>query len=222
MRPFSLPLSIMKQLIGKKIGMTQVYGEDNALIPVTVIEAGPCSVVQVKTAESDGYNAAQIGFQPVKDKHLTRSMKGHFAKFGAPASRTVREVRLDDASGVEPGQELTVAIFKDEAKVDVIGTTKGRGFQGVMRRYDFAGGPASHGHMTHRRGGSYGMCQFPGHVIKGKKMPGHMGDVRRTQQSLKVVRVIEEKNLILVKGSVPGANGTTVIVRGTVKKRKSA
>ena len=222
MRPFSLPLSIMKQLIGKKIGMTQVYGEDNALIPVTVIEAGPCPVVQVKTAESDGYNAAQIAFRPVKDKHLTRSMKGHFAKHGAKASRTVREVRLDDASGVESGQELTVAIFKDEPKVDIIGTTKGRGFQGVMRRYDFAGGPASHGHMTHRRGGSYGMCQFPGHVIKGKKMPGHMGDVRRTQQGLKVVRVIEEKNLILVKGSVPGANGTTVIVRGSVKKRKSA
>ncbi len=222
MRPFSLPLSIMKQLIGKKIGMTQVYGEDNALIPVTVIEAGPCPVVQVKTTESDGYNAAQIAFRPVKDKHLTRSMKGHFAKHGAKASRTVREVRLDDASGVESGQELTVAIFKDEPKVDIIGTTKGRGFQGVMRRYDFAGGPASHGHMTHRRGGSYGMCQFPGHVIKGKKMPGHMGDVRRTQQGLKVVRVIEEKNLILVKGSVPGANGTTVIVRGSVKKRKSA
>lgn len=212
----------MKQLIGKKIGMTQVYDGDNVLVPVTVIEAGPCPVVQVKTAESDGYNAAQIAFRPVKDKHLTRAMKGHFAKFGATASRTVREIRLEDAPGVEPGHELTVAIFKDEAKVDVIGTSKGRGFQGVMKRYDFAGQPASHGHMTHRRGGSYGMCQFPGHVLKGKKMPGHMGDVRRTQQSLKVVRVIEEKNLILVKGSVPGANGTTVIVRGAVKKRKSA
>ena len=212
----------MKQLIGKKIGMTQVYTAENELVPVTVIEAGPCPVIQVKNVESDGYHAAQIGFGPAKEKHTSKSMAGHFAKNKVDAVRMVREVRYPEAADVKTGDQLTVAIFKDEPKVDVVGTSKGRGFQGVMKRYGFAGQPASHGHMMHRRPGSIGMSQYPGHVQPGKKMPGHMGDVRRTQQSLKVIKVIEEKNLILIKGSIPGANGSTVIVRSAVKKRRSA
>lgn len=212
----------MKQLIGKKLGMTQVYTADNVLVPVTVIEAGPCSVVQVKTEESDGYNAYQIGFGAKKEKRTSKAAKGHFGKAGVAPTRLLKEVRTKEAPAHNSGEELTVSIFEGDAKVDIIGVTKGKGFQGVMRRYDFQGQPASHGHMMHRRPGSIGMRQFPGHVQPGKKMPGHMGDVRRTVQNLEVVRIVPEKNLILVKGSVPGANGTSVIVRSSVKKRKSA
>ena len=209
-------------LIGKKIGMTQVYNEENVLVPVTVIEAGPCAVLQVKTVESDGYNAIQIGYGTRKEKNTSKAQLGHFKKSGAAPVAEIREVRLTEAPEVEVGASLTVDAFKDAAKVDVIGTVKGRGFQGVVRRWNMDGQPASHGHMMHRRPGSIGMRQTPGHVVKGKKMPGHMGQVRRTVQSLKVVQVISEKNLILVKGSIPGANGTTVLVRSAIKQKKSA
>lgn len=221
-RHLPLPLRPMKHaLIGKKIGMTQVYDEDNVLVPVTVIEAGPCPVVQVKTADGkDGYNAIQIGYGVRKEKHTTKGLQGHFQKAGVDPLRQLREVRLDAAPEVKVGDSLTVGVFKEEKTVDVIGTTKGRGFQGVMKRWNFGGGPASHGSMFHRRGGSYGMCQWPGHVIKGKKMPGHMGVNRRTVQSLRVVRIVEDKNLILVKGSVPGHNGATVVVRRSVKTKR--
>ena len=202
--------------------MTQVYSETGELVPVTVIEAGPCSIVQVKREATDGYNAIQIGFGSKKEKNTSNAALGHFKKAGTSALRHLREIRLDSEPQEEAGSSLTVEIFDGEAKVDVIGTTKGRGFQGVVKRWNFAGGPASHGSMFHRRGGSYGMCQWPGKVIKGKKMPGHFGTDRRTVQNLKVVKILPEKNLILVKGSVPGANGSTILVRKAIKKRVSA
>jgi large subunit ribosomal protein L3 len=202
--------------------MTQVYTETGELVPVTVIEAGPCPVVQVKNEETDGYNALQIAFGSKKEKNTSAGALGHFKKAGVEPKRVVREVRLDAAPEEEAGAVLTVDIFEGETKVDVIGTTKGRGFQGVVKRWNFAGGPASHGSMFHRRGGSYGMCQWPGKVIKGKKMPGHFGTDRRTVQNLKVVKLLPEKNLILVKGSIPGANGSTILVRKAIKKRVSA
>lgn len=209
-------------LIGKKVGMTQIYTDSGELVPVTVIEAGPCPVVQVKRAETDGYNAIQIGFGSKKEKNTSKGALGHFKKAGTSALRHLREIRLDSEPQEEAGSTLSVDIFDGEEKVDVIGTTKGRGFQGVVKRWNFAGGPASHGSMFHRRGGSYGMCQWPGKVIKGKKMPGHFGTDRRTVQNLKVVKILADKNLILVKGSVPGATGSTILVRKAIKKRVSA
>ena len=212
----------MAMLLGKKIGMTQVYLETGELVPVTVIEAGPCPVVQVKRQESDGYSAIQIGFGSKKEKNTSKGALGHFKKSGLAPMRFLREIRLPEDSDLEAGSSLTVEIFQDESKVDVIGETKGRGFQGVVKRWNFSGGPASHGSMFHRRGGSYGMCQWPGKVQKGKKMPGHFGTERRTVQNLSVVKILPEKNLILVKGSVPGANGSMVVVRKAIKKRVSA
>jgi large subunit ribosomal protein L3 len=209
-------------LIGKKVGMTQIYTETGELVPVTVIEAGPCPVVQVKRAETDGYNAIQIGFGSKKEKNTSNGALGHFKKAGTSPLRHLREIRLDSEPQEEAGSTLSVDMFDGEEKVDVIGTTKGRGFQGVVKRWNFAGGPASHGSMFHRRGGSYGMCQWPGKVIKGKKMPGHFGTDRRTVQNLKVVKILADKNLILVKGSVPGATGSTILVRKAIKKRVSA
>lgn len=206
-------------LLGKKIGMTQVFDEENRLIPVTVIEAGPCPVTQVKSTETDGYNAVQIGYRPQKEHRLSRAALGHLKKAGVDAVSELQEFRTNGDSELNVGDVLTVDKFEEGQKIDVIGTSKGRGFQGVVKRYGFAGGPASHGSMFHRRGGSYGMCQWPGHVIKGKKMPGHMGDVQRTVQNLKIVKVIADKNLILIKGSVPGARGSFVTVRTAVKNK---
>jgi large subunit ribosomal protein L3 len=201
--------------------MTQVYTETGELVPVTVIEAGPCPVLQVKRVESDGYNAVQIGYGSKKEKNTSKAALGHFSKAGSVPLRHNREIRMEQPPELQPGSQLTVEIFKDEPKVDVIGETKGRGFQGVVKRWNFSGGPASHGSMFHRRGGSYGMCQWPGEVLKGKKMPGQFGTDRRTIQNLKVVRILPEKNLILVKGSVPGPTGATVMVRKAVKQRVS-
>lgn len=216
-------LAMSTTLIGKKIGMTQVFNETNELVPVTVIEVGPCPVIQTKSVDGkDGYNAIQIGFGSRKEKNTSQALKGHFGKAKVKLSATVREVRLKDAPDVEAGSELNVSIFEGVEKVDVVGVSKGRGFTGVVKRWNFDGGPASHGSMFHRRGGSYGMCQWPGHVIPGKKMPGHFGVDRRTVQNLKVVKIDTDKNLILVKGSIPGANGSTVMVRRSIKQKKSA
>ncbi|MGB0257663.1 MAG: 50S ribosomal protein L3 [Coraliomargarita sp.] len=206
-------------LLGKKIGMTQVFDENNRLVPVTVIEAGPCPVTQVKTSEKDGYSAVQIGFRAQKEHRLSKAALGHFKKAGVEALAELREFRVENEGELNVGDVLTVEKFEAGQKIDVIGTSKGRGFQGVVKRYGFAGGPASHGSMFHRRGGSYGMCQWPGHVIKGKKMPGHMGDVQRTVQNLTVVKVLADKNLILVKGSIPGSRGSLVSVRTAVKSK---
>jgi large subunit ribosomal protein L3 len=206
-------------LLGKKVGMTQVFDEDNRLVPVTVIEAGPCPVVQIKSASSDGYDAIQLGFGSQKSQRMSKAELGHLAKAKVEPVSTLQEFRTNGSTELKLGDVLTVDKFEAGQKIDVIGTSKGRGFQGVVKRYGFAGGPASHGSMFHRRGGSYGMCQWPGHVIKGKKMPGHMGDVQRTVQNLEVVKVLSDKNIILIKGSVPGSNGSLLTVRTAVKQK---
>lgn len=203
------------ELLGKKLGMSQVYDDENNLVPVTIIEAGPCPVLQVKTLEKDGYSAIQIGFNP-KGKSPNKSnrcSRGHAKKAGVEPQQIAQEIRCNNEHEYEQGNVITVENFKDIELVDVISKTKGKGFQGVVKRWNFAGGPASHGSMFHRRGGSYGLCQWPGRVFKNKKMPGHMGDVSRTTQNLKVVKILPEKNLLLVKGSVPGHKGSLITLR---------
>ena len=216
-----LPLRKMKhQLLGKKIGMTQVYDADNNLVPVTVVQAGPCPVTQVKTKATDGYNAVQIAFGAQKESRLSAGEVGHLRKAGVAPHSHLHEIRLaDDAKGdvAKVGDVITVEKFTAGQMVDVIGTVKGRGFQGVVKRHNMDGQPDSHGHMMHRRIGSIGMRQTPGHVFKGKRMPGHMGQVQRTVQNLRVVQVLAEKNLLLIKGSFPGANGEVVLVRPAKK-----
>ena len=209
------------EILGKKVGMTQVYDEENNLVPVTIIEAGPCPVLQIKTNDNDGYSAVQIGYNP-RGKSPSKPVKptvGHAAKANAEAQHLSKEFRVLDDHQFTQGKILTVEDFNEIPMVDVVSTTKGRGFQGVVKRWNFAGGPASHGSMFHRRGGSYGLCQWPGRVFKNKKMPGHMGDVQRTTQNLKVVKIIPEKNIILIKGSVPGHKGGILTIR-TAKKIK--
>lgn len=207
-------------LLGKKLGMTQVFDSDNKVVPVTVVQAGPCPVLQVKTVETDGYNAIQIGYLTRKEKRSSKAALGHAKKAGVALPRVIREVRCDDGSEYAAGDVLDVSKFEEGQKVDVIGTTKGRGFQGVVKRFRTKGGPASHGSMFHRRIGSIGLCQFPGHVFKNQKMPGHMGAKQRTVQNLEIVKIDAERNLILVKGGIPGANGDTVLVRSAVKAKK--
>ena len=209
-------------LLGKKLGMTQIFDEENALVPVTVIEAGPCPVTQIKTRERDGYNAVQIGFGKRKRGRIKRPERGHFGKSKVDPCDRLREVRYAQEPEQEVGELLTLAGFQEGQKVDIVGATKGRGFQGVVKRWGFKGGPRSHGSMFHRRGGSYGQCQWPGEVYKGRKMPGRMGNVRRTVQNLRIIKILADKNLILVRGSVPGANGSQVVVRTAKKTRKSA
>ncbi|MBX7121218.1 MAG: 50S ribosomal protein L3 [Opitutaceae bacterium] len=210
-------------LIGKKLGMTQVYDAQNVLVPVTVVEAGPCAVVQIKTVENDGYNAVQLGFSQQKEKNTSKAELSHARKAGlAVAPRVLGEVRLSEKSALKPGDVITVETFKEGQLVDVIGITKGKGFQGVVRRWRVAGGPASHGSMFHRRIGSIGMRQTPGRSWKNQTMPGHMGTERRTIQNLRIVKVLPEKNLLLVKGAIPGANGDDVIVRTAIKGQPKA
>jgi large subunit ribosomal protein L3 len=209
---------MISTLIGKKIGMTQVYDAQNVLVPVTVVEAGPCAVVQVKTVETDGYNAVQLGFSQQKTKNASKAELAHAKKAGLDvAPRVLSEVRLADKPDAKLGDVVTVEAFKEGQYVDVTGVTKGKGFQGVVRRFRVAGGPASHGSMFHRRIGSVGMRQTPGRVWKNQAMPGHMGQVQRTMQNLRIVKVIADKNILLVKGAIPGANGDDVIVRTAIK-----
>ncbi|HRP04814.1 MAG TPA: 50S ribosomal protein L3 [Opitutaceae bacterium] len=210
-------------LIGKKLGMTQVYDAQNVLVPVTVVEAGPCAVVQIKTVENDGYHAVQLGFSQQKEKNTSKAELSHARKAGlAVAPRVLGEVRLSEKSALKPGDVITVETFKEGQLVDVIGITKGKGFQGVVRRWRVAGGPASHGSMFHRRIGSIGMRQTPGRSWKNQAMPGHMGTERRTIQNLRIVKVLPEKNILLVKGAIPGANGDDVIVRTAIKGQPKA
>ena len=214
---------MISSLLGTKIGMTQVYDSANCLVPVTVVEAGPCAVVQVKTTETDGYNAVQIGFSKKKTKNTSKAEQQHAAKGGlTDTPRVLREVRLAAAPTLKVGDVVTVAAFTEGQLVDVIGVTKGKGFQGVVRRWRVAGGPAAHGSMFHRRIGSIGMRQTPGRVWKNQHMPGHMGQEARTVQNLRVVKILAEKNLILVKGAIPGANGDDVIVRSAIKGQPKA
>ncbi len=214
---------MISALLGKKIGMTQVYDSQNCLVPVTVVEAGPCPVVQVKNTEADGYNAVQIGFDSKKAKNASAAESGHAKKAGLENTpRVLSEVRLEAASTHKVGDIITLTNFKEGQLVDVIGVTKGKGFQGVVKRFRVAGGPATHGSMFHRRIGSVGMRQTPGRVWKNQAMPGHMGQERRTVQNLSVVKILPEKNLILVKGAIPGANGDDVIVRTAIKGQPKA
>jgi large subunit ribosomal protein L3 len=213
---------MISSLLGKKIGMTQVYDAQNVLVPVTVVEAGPCAVVQVKTVESDGYHAVQIGFSSKKDKNSSKAEIAHAKKGGVEhAPRVLSEVRLAASSALKVGDVVTVTAFQEGQLVDVIGITKGKGFQGVVKRFRVAGGPAAHGSMFHRRIGSIGMRQTPGRTWKNQAMPGHMGSERRTVQNLRVVKIIADKNLILVKGAIPGANGDDVLVRLAIKGQQT-
>ena len=201
-------------LLGKKLGMTQLFAEDGCLVPVTVIQAGPCQVMQIKTHDRDGYNAVQLGLDDVKRKNATKPASGHARAAKTEPKRFVREMRVDSAADLELGQTLTVELFQDGAKVDVVGTSKGKGFQGVMKRHGFHGQRASHGASgVHRAPGAIGQCADPARVFKGTKMPGQMGHVRRTVQNLKVMAIDLEKNLLLIQGGIPGPNGGYVIVR---------
>jgi len=215
---------MITSLLGKKIGMTQVYDANNVIIPVTVVEAGPCSVVQVKTTENDGYEAIQLGYSQKKIKNTSKGELNHAKKAGLEvAPRVLTEIRLTEPSEAKPGDIVTVEAFSEGQVVDVLGVSKGKGFAGVVKRYRVKGGPATHGSMFHRRVGSVGMRQTPGRVFKNQIMPGQMGSKNRTVQNLRVVQVISDKNLILVKGSIPGANGDDVLVRTAIKgQRKSA
>ena len=208
---------MQKAILGRKIGMTQVFTEDGVVIPVTVIAAGPVAVVQKKTTENDGYEAIQVGFENAKEKAVTKPLKGHFAKAGVALKKVLREFRLDDCSTYNVGDQITADVFAAGEKVDVTGTSKGKGFAGSIKRWGSHRGPMTHGSGYHRRPGSLGACSTPSRVMKNKKLPGHMGVERVTVQNLDVVRVDGEKNLILVKGAVPGPKGGLLIVKDTVK-----
>ena len=209
----------MKAIIGKKVGMTQIFDENGYVIPVTVIEAGPCTVAQVKSVETDGYEAVQLGFGEIKDKHINKPEKGHFAKSKLAAKKHLREFRVDSAD-VKVGDEVKADVFVAGDKIDVQGTTKGKGFQGVFKRHGQSRGQMGHGSMYHRRPGSMGSTSTPGRVFKGKKLPGHMGVQTVTIQNLDVVRVDMDKNVLLVKGSVPGPKGAILKIKATVKSAK--
>ena len=209
-----------KALIGKKVGMTQIFDETGKVIPVTAIEAGHCVVAQVKTVETDGYNAIQLGYGEVKDKHINKPEKGHFAKAKLALKKHLREFRIDSIDGVNVGDEIKVDTFQVGDKIDVQGTSKGKGFQGVIKRHGQSRGPMGHGSMYHRRPGSMGPTSTPGRVFKGKKLPGHMGKVTITIQNLDVVRVDLDKNALLVKGSVPGNKGAILKIKLAVKSAR--
>ena len=207
-----------KAIIGKKLGMTQVFTPEGRLVPVTVIEAGPCTVVQKKTVETDGYEAVQLGFGDKKEKKVTKPQKGHFDKAGVTAKRVLREFRLTGAADLNPGDTVSVEVFAEGDKIDVTGISKGKGYAGTVKRFGTHRGPMAHGSKYHRGPGSMGACSTPSKVMKGKKLPGHMGVDRVTVQNLIVVKVDSERNLLLVKGAVPGARGSIVTVKDTVKK----
>ena len=206
-----------KAIIGRKVGMTQLFTADGKMLPITVIEAGPCPVVQKKTVAHDGYEALQVGFAPIREKLVTKPMLGHFKKASVGAHRYVKEIKLDNAAEYEAGQVITVEMFETGDKVDVTGKSKGKGFQGVIKRWNQSRGRMTHGSRYHRRVGSMSACSYPGEVFKHKNLPGHMGSERITVQNLEVVRVDAERNLLLVKGAIPGAKGSLVVVKSTVK-----
>ena len=212
----------MLGLLGKKLGQTRVYDDKGVLIPVTIVLVGPNRVIQCKTQESDGYNAVQLGFGARKTRNATKGESNHAKKAGLEVTpRVLNEVRLTEAYAGKPGDVITVTAFTEGQIIDVLGVTKGKSFQGVVKRFRVNGGPAAHGSMFHRRIGSIGMRQTPGRVWKNQSMPGHMGSESRTVQNLRVVKIIADKNLILVKGAIPGANGDDVIIRSG-KKAKPA
>ena len=208
---------MQKCIIGKKIGMTQLFDEKGNVVPVTVVEAGPCVVVQKKTIENDGYEAVQIGFGALSDKRATKAIKGHFAKADVALKKTLKEFRLDDIAALNVGDIIKADTFAAGDAVDVCGTSKGKGFQGAIKRHGQSRGPMAHGSKYHRHAGSNGACSDPSKVFKGKHMPGHMGNVQVTVQNLEIVRVDTENNLLLVKGAVPGPKKSMVTIKETVK-----
>ena len=208
---------MQKAILGKKIGMTQIFTEDGLVIPVTVIEAGPVAVVQKKTVEKDGYNAIQVGYVDAKDKALNKPQKGHLAVAGVSNKRVLKEFRLEDDSAYNVGDEIKVDIFAEGDKIDVTGISKGHGYAGTVKRWGTHRGPMTHGSGYHRGVGSMGACSTPSRVMKNKRLPGHMGVEQVTVQNLDVVKVDAEKNIILVKGAVPGPKGGVVTIKNSVK-----
>ena len=208
----------IKGILGTKLGMTQIFDEENRVIPVTVVEAGPCVVSQIRTVETDGYNAIQIAFGEIDPRKVNQPLTGHFKKAGVTPRRHVTEIRMDDVSGYEVGQDVTVEIFNDVKFVDVTGTSKGKGYAGAMKRHGFAGQGAGHGNQAaHRRVGGIGAAATPGRIFKGKRMAGRMGNDRVTTQNLKVQKIDADANLILIKGAIPGNRGGIVTVKTAVK-----
>ena len=209
----------MKGILGKKLGMTQIFTEEGIVVPVTVVEAGPNVVTQVKTVEKDGYNAIQVGFEDAKEKSLNKPQKGHLAAANV-LKKHLKEFRVDAVEEFTVGQEIKADLFAAGEKIDVTGTSKGKGFQGPIKRHGQSRGPESHGSRYHRRPGSMGACSFPGRVFKNKKLAGHMASVKVTVQNLEVVRVDADKNFILVKGAIPGPKGSMVTIKEAVKSSK--
>lgn len=209
---------MQKGILGRKVGMTQVYTDVGLAIPVTVVEAGPCLVVQKKTSETDGYNAIQVGFGEKRERLFSKPLKGHFAKAGVRLMRHLRELRVEDVDAYQVGQEIKADIFAQGEKVDVCGTSKGHGFSGAIKRHGFHRGPMAHGSKYHRRPGSLG-AKGPARVYKGRKLPGHYGSVRVTVQNLEVVKVDSERNMLAIKGAIPGPKGTLVLVTPSSKAR---
>ena len=209
----------MKGILGRKIGMTQIFTEAGEVVPVTVVEAGPVVVTQVKTIENDGYNAVQVGFVDAKEKSLNKPQKGHLAAANV-LKKHLKEFRVESVDTYTVGQEIKADVFAAGEMIDVTGISKGKGFQGPIKRHGQSRGPESHGSRYHRRPGSMGACSFPGRVFKNKKLAGHMGSVKVTVQNLEVVRVDADKNLILVKGAIPGPKGSMVTIKEAVKSSK--
>ena len=209
-----------KAILAKKVGMTQIFGENGAFVPVTVLQAGPCTVVQKKTVDKEGYDAIQVGFGDVREKLVNKPVKGHFAKAGVAVKKYLKEFRFEDAASYEVGQEIKADIFANGDKVDAIGISKGKGYQGAIKRFGLSRGPMKHGSKYHRHAGSNGSSASPSRVFKGKHMPGQMGHVRVTVQNLEIVRVDVDNNMILVKGAVPGAKKGLIILKETTKVTK--
>lgn len=205
----------MKAILGKKVGMTQIFTEEGVVIPVTVVEAGPCVVVQKKTPETDGYSAVQVGFGEIREKLVNKPKMGHYKKSGVPAKRYLREFKTDEA--LEVGAEIKADVFEAGDIVDVTGTSKGRGFKGVIQRWGQHRGPMTHGSRYHRRPGSMGACSYPGKVFKSKRLPGHTGSETKTVQNLRIEMVDAERNMLLIKGAVPGAKGQLITIKKSVK-----
>ena len=208
----------MKQaILGKKVGMTQIFREDGTMVPVTVVLAGPCPVTQIKTVDHDGYEAVQMAFMPVREKLITKPEMGHLKKAGVAAHRYVKEFRLDDCSQYQVGSVIKADVFEKGDHVDVTGVSKGKGFEGNIKRWNQARGRKTHGSHSYRVAGSLGACTYPGEVFKTKRLPGHMGRETITVQNLEIVRSDAERNFLLIKGAIPGANGGLVLVKSTSK-----
>ncbi len=213
----------MRGILGKKVGMTQLFDDSGAVIPVTIVEAGPCTVTQIKTAEVDGYNAVQIGFEETAERKLTKGQRGHLAKSGAPTLRRLRELRYASVPELSAGDVIKADVFEQGDFVDVTGISKGKGFAGTVKRHGFAGGPKTHGQSDrHRAPGSAGAGTTPGHTFPGMRGPGQMGNKRVTVQNVQIALVDPERNLLAIKGAIPGARGSLVLVREAVKKPKQA